>query len=255
MIKLYSQLDQLVTTIDTIEIDPVNKQTDFSVHSLSVITIFQFCKKLSDREMINLLTNQEGIRAVTGFSDHTKISPRILCEFRSQISQNEIALTLLDQDIFRLSHACKLPVSIPGSVKSRVVIDTVCLISRVDNVQEAFMQAIEAITVLNPAWMTKIALPHWLFSYPSSANDRPADYTGYQTTVNTLGADIEYLFQEIKKTRNKEIASLKEVQNLRMIWSEQYEYFAIGSLQVGQIHWRSQGCAFCNQIGGGDWQD
>lgn len=221
--------EHLETILEDIQLEYPSERGDISKTEgaiLALITFFQFVEGLTDIQAVDAVRTRTDWK----FALHMSLIPAIfresaLCEFRQRLLidlANQLEFQRLVDRLARFIPSIRNNFQ---NLKSLDVISLVCSINRLNRAQEAMQQALAVLAARFPAWLRKMALPHWYGRY-NHATPRleVAILLGQQRfLMEEIGADIHHLLHEINRSGSVEISELHEVKVLHQVWSHQFE--------------------------------
>jgi hypothetical protein len=108
-------------------------------------------------------------------------------------------------------------------------------------------QVLESLAISDPEWLRKTTLPIWYERYNRRRGlpHIPFADQRWHTRVFQIGVDIRYLLDEIDKSDNSSLAAMRETQEVRHQWDEQFTP-SFNQLNHQQAYeWRFSQCASC----------
>ena len=193
---------------------------------LPLATFFEFVEGLTDSQVADALRT----RIDWKYALHLPINPAIfrptvLCEFRRRVFTDPVSQGELQKLVERLPEFYPSAKAMPGNFEILTILSEVCSINRLNWVQQAMYQALGALAGKYPEWLRQIALPHWYgrFSELTSEHNLPASTRQQELAMQKLGADIQYLLEEVQRSNLSGIKEMQEILALQHIWEHQYE--------------------------------
>jgi transposase len=220
---------------------------------LALITFFQVAEGLTDIQAVDALRT----RVDWKFALHLPLMPgmfheRMLCEFRQRMLHDEVCRDEFQNLINRLITCIPSLGNKIQNIKGLEMISLVCSVNRLNRAQQAMNQVLEILAARFPAWLRKIALPHWYGRY-NNATPRldVAILLGQQRFfVEEIRVDIHHLLEEIHRSGLPGIHELFEVQVLEQVWQQPFH----GRTEASD-RWPetldSKNCAACASINAG----
>jgi len=210
---------------------------------LYLITIFQYVETLPDQLAVDALRKRIDWKYALHLPlSHPGLEAAALCEFRRWLLVDQTGQKNLQTLLSRLSEVTGFPSKRPTSLESCQVILTVCQISRLAKIWEAFNQAMQSLATRRPEWLLAASLPHWYERY-----SQPHRYLNFKTgnqekhsLAQAIGADGIYLLEAVSNADDPELAEGDEIRALREVWREQFEF------TEGKVSWRKEVCAGCS---------
>lgn len=214
----------------------------------ALLTTIQYAEKLSNRGVIEAVRSRIELK----FALHLpliihEITPKLLCEFRSQFqvdTRHRPGFQFLlrrQTEIGFFGDNCTEP-----PLMEEILVG-VCTQNRLEEVFEALNLALESLAAAHPSWLRHAALPYWYNRYQIKDPLR-ALHTGAQAwrdQVLEIGGDIDYLLSEISISGQPDLAALPEIVSLKKIFEEQYEIHLDERTPQPELKWRDSGCLHC----------
>jgi hypothetical protein len=218
--------------------------------TLAIAALLQSKEKLSDRQA----EEASRLRVDWKYALHLSmyypgLSRLMLCRFRQRVYHDPAWEQEFQSILDRFSEQGLFQERQDAPLTAAALLDEVCSQSRLEEVMLALRRALETLATDYPKWLRNIILPHWYTRYHLfiAAPDLPQGMAQQDALVETIGADIRYLFQAISQSDRPELDELEEIHALRQVWGEQFEQAEDGGAR------RLARCSFCgsNPTGGG----
>ena len=217
----------------------------------ALMTSFQYAEELTDNQMLEAVRSRVDLRYALHLPlDYPHFDPLALCKFRLQLyndqsDQNTFKALLDKLFVCGFLNACQEPIE-----SALGVLNTICTGTRMEKILEGMHRALETLAATHGDWLRMVALPVWYerYSYKKKTSFWPNGNGEWKTKTIQIGTDIHYLLEQIHKSPQPGIESLREVRNLRKLWEEQYEMTSDEPSPARIIRWRLRGCASCNSI-------
>jgi transposase len=193
---------------------------------LPLVTFFEFVESLTDSQAADALrTRIDWKYALHLPMNPATLRPTVLCEFRRKVFTDPVNRGELKKLVDRLIEFYPSAKAPPEKFEILTVMAEVCSINRLNWVQQAMYQALGALAGKYPEWLRQIALPHWYgrFSELTSEHNLPASTRQQELAMQKLGADIQYLLEEVQRSNLSGIKEMQEIRALQHIWEHQYE--------------------------------
>lgn len=218
---------------------------NWMVPTLAVATFLQFKEKLSDRQAEEASRLRVDWKYALHLSMYYPGLTRVmLCKYRQRVYSNppweQEFQSILDQFIeLGLNQA-----PAEASHTAVAVQDEVCSQSRLEEIMLAQRRALEALATNYPKWLRNVIQPHWYTRYHlfKAAPDLPRTIHEQAVMAETIGLEIQYLFEAIARTDQPELGEMEEIIALQQIWHEQFE-----PAQDGAVRRRPR-CSFCGSL-------
>jgi transposase len=197
----------------------------------ALITLFQYDEKLSDRQA------EEASRLRIDWKyalhlpmHHQGFSHAQLCVYRQQTLQDPVQQADLELLRERFTEWGFYKDGPGPLITALDVLVQVCSLSRLEEVLNSMRRALEALSIHHTEWLRDIILPPWYIRYHlfKTPPDFPINIDQREALVQTIGADIHYLFNAISRHGWSKFDSLEELQALQKTWLEQFEQTADG---------------------------
>lgn len=249
-IQLGDQINDLLALMPQVAKDDQAKRGTETTTCFALMTVLQYSEALTDFQIIEAVRNRIDLRYALHLPlDYPHFEPTALCKFRLGFlncrSDRDTFQALLDKLIESgFLNNCQGP-----SISVLIVLETICTSTRIERVLDGMHRALETLAATNGDWLRMIALPLWYERY--SRNKRisvwPNGNGEWKSRVIEIGTDVNYLLEQIHRSPQPGIKSLREIQNLVQVWEDQYEMTSDDDTPAGNIHWRYRGCSSCIQ--------
>lgn len=239
------QVNSLFSDVDVSILDASSGKSPETTPLLALLMMFQFAEDLPDRRAADALRSRMDWKyalhqpLINPYLDYRK-----LCNFRSfcmhtlavSESLQKLVTSLAGTGLFRDGRIQPLNMS--------EILVRVCFISRLEDITETILLALEVLAAYQPELLRERAAPHWYVRYDRQhitflIPDIPQEQ---EDLVQVIGEDILSLLQIMTCTR-ADRRLLPEVKKLQQILSIHYDN------QTGKALWRPDECAFCGQNG------
>lgn len=231
------QLGALFDNVDFAALYAADGKPAVSPNLLALVLVFQFMENLPDRETADAVRSRIDWKyalhlplADTGFDDS------VLSEFRERLTEHETALRMFEAVLVRLQALGLLRKGGKQRTDASYVLGATQVLSRVQLVAETMRLALEALADERPAWLRRIALPHWYerYSLVLTGFRLPRTKEKQEALALEIGQDGFHLLAALAAADVPESTrQLAAVQLLVQIWQQQFEQHADGP------HWRS----------------
>lgn len=230
-LKLGDHLDELLLDLIPPDMKPCRIRSKSLTTTLryAMLTIFQFTEELADQQILEALRNRVELK----YAVHLPMnSPRYdsgaLCEFRQELFADPVGREIFQRLLNRLvDFGFFAPVQ-DRPMDALQLLTTVCMVNLLDEVIEAMHRVLESLACTDPDWLRQIALPYWYERYRRGRRWPRVSFSSekWNTRLQQIAADIQYLLGEIDKSHDQSLVSLQEIQKIRWIWKEHYEPFS-----------------------------
>jgi transposase len=206
---------------------PALGQPAYAPWRLALVTLMQFRENLSDRqtaEAVRARIDWKYLLALDladpGF-DHS-----VLCEFRARLLEHEAGERLLTRVLDAAHEAGLLKARGRQRTDSTHVLAAVRELNRIELVAETLRAALNALAVLAPVWLQRLAEPDWHKRYDRRVEEGRLPPSGPKRDayVAQVGADGFRLLDALAAPgAPPEAASLAAVTVLRRVWDRHFE--------------------------------
>lgn len=211
-----------------------------------LITAVQYEEEFPDQRLIEALPLRLDIQyALHIASEHPRISPQSLQEFRGHLLSDPLDLKIFQTLLDRLRER-GLFCAKPGKhVGAREVVRIICIASHVERVVDAMFSTLEELAIEEPHWLRGIARPHWYERYnrKKSIPSWPDPEGDWRSLPNEIGCDIRYLLDQVAKSPLGTLKALPEVLELIGAWEELSELVRQEDGSSPGMDWNSPICA------------
>lgn len=193
---------------------------------LPLVTFFEFVEGLTDSQTADAFRTRTDWKYALHLSlNPAPLHPTVLCEFRRKVITDPESQVELQKLVERLIKFYPSSKNLPGNIEVLTILSEICLINRLQWVQETIFQALGALAIKYPEWLRQIALPHWYgrFSALSRNSNPPSSMRQQEFTMQKLGTDIQHLLEEVQQSNLDGIEEIQEIRRLQHIWERQYE--------------------------------
>jgi len=218
------------------------------VPTLAVATVLQYKEKLSDRQAEEASRLRVDWKYALHLSMHYPgLSRVMLCKYRQRVYHQPVWQQEFQSILGHFYSQGLIDDCQPAQMKAVALLDEVCTQTRLEEVMLAQRGALETLATNYPKWLRNIIQPNWYSRYHlfKARPDLPHTVPEQALMAETIGADIQHLFEAIKRTNLTELGELEEIKALRQTWLEQFE-----SAEDGTVRLR-QKCSFCGSLNTG----
>lgn len=206
---------------------------------LYLITIFQYLETLPDGQAADAIRERRDWKYalhlplnISGFQ------ASMFCQFRKLLLGDRASQQTLQ---ILLSRLAELGVANGKSFNQDAgqVLLRVCLMSRVEQVWEAFSRALQALALKRADQLRAISRPYWYerYSQPKGIINLRAGSLELEQLAQAVGGDGFYLLETLQG--QAELKGLPEMTALRQALQANYEQ------AEGKVVWRKDICAHC----------
>jgi len=224
---LRDRLGPVFDDADFGDIYPVLGQPAYAPWRLALVTLMQFRENLSDRqaaEAVRARIDWKYLLALDladpGF-DHSG-----LCEYRSRLLEHEAGERLLTRVLDAAREAGLLKARGRQRTDSTHVLAAVRELNRIELVAETLRAALNALAVLAPVWLQRLAEPDWHKRYDRRVEEARLPPSGPKRDayVAQVGADGFRLLDALAAPgAPPEVAAMPMVVLLQRVWDRHFE--------------------------------
>ncbi len=250
-LRLGDQIDKMLDGLLPLETKPVNtgNGTIDAAIQYTLLTIFQYVEELDNYQMVEAVRNRVDLK----YALHLPLNcpshnPETLCSFRKQLFNEPASQQILQHLLDRLKEFGLFDPIKDREVDALQLLITVCTLNRFSEVVGTMHRALETLAVTDPEWLRQIALPYWYDRYNRKRRLPITLFSDekWNTRALQIAADIKYLLGEIDNSHDAGLASLREIQEIRHVWEEQFINISEGRSQDQVFKWRLTQCASCS---------
>lgn len=241
-LSIGDQIDHLVSDLNLNDLDSSRSKQPDTLCLLAMVTIFQYAENLPDRHAVEALRRRTDWKYALHLSLVSPgFEPSTLCEFRQQLLGSSVGQEVFHEMLVRLAQSGLFSTRTKNSLDAKFVILDVCTHTRLDWLAQAMGLTLEALATYQPELLREITLPHWFERYKRM----PKMLTQYRSKQDlealavSIGKDSHHLLEAIKCCHDSGVADLREVQDLRRIYHQQFD------LKGNQVRWQVV-CPFCS---------
>jgi len=243
------QLDQLLSETDLAKLDPTSNYPLSLVCLDALVTIFQFAEGLPDRVAADATrTRMDWKYALHLPINYPGLMPESLCCFRKRLWRNPDGQVVFEQIANRIAATGLLSKREIPVLEARVVLRAVCTITRLDQLAQAFSQALESLAAWQPESLRAIALPHWYIRYDhlSLSESIPSSEGEQAALAQALGSDAQHLLKACHSLNGQAQSAPPEIRNLQQVFQEQFYSMNEEVGWESELQWRPERCATCS---------
>lgn len=217
-------------------------ESTLRIAMLYLITIFQYMECLSDARAVKAIQKRVDWKYALHLSlDAPGVEFTSLCSFRRWLLERPARLEILQSLLTRLSGIFGATRGQSWSVPAEAVVESVCLLNRLEIIWQAFSQALNILAVRFPEWVGRINLPHWYARYGNNSKLEPLGlkHSAREDLAQSIGRDGAHLLKAISVSSISGVEDMREINILQRIWQEQF-------IQNGEeVIWRKSACSGC----------
>ncbi len=251
-LRIGDHLSELLHELVPLEFDPggMGLRSFEAFIQYNLLTIFQYSEELTNTQILEAVHKRVDLKYALHIPlNMPGITPQSLCDFRRQLFNHPTSAQIF-MDLFdRLKIFGLLEPDGYQPVAARQVLMKICTLHRFDEVVAAMYQALEALAIADPEWLRRNMLPYWYDRYNRSTRLAPIRLSDdrWNSRVVQIGGDIQYLLRKIDLAEKPQISTLKEIQNLRQIWDDQFILNPNPTQSSERIEWKLTRCASCSK--------
>lgn len=187
---------------------------------LALLIIIQYAEKLTDAELSESIEQRMELRYALHLPTPShRIDPHALCKFRRKVLTDPEFYALF-REMFNSIYPEITSTAMKEEPEIHNVLQLLCVNEVRSSLVEAMLQSMEALSATHFTWLRGIALPHWYQRYSHPLVASPSDNTLRKQDLvwDEVKADIQYLLDEIHKSKLRDILEMQEIKNLNRIW-------------------------------------
>ena len=239
------QVNSMFSEVDVSALDASGGKSPENTPLLAILIMFQFAEDLPDRRAADALRSRMDWKyalhqpLINPYLEYQK-----LCKFRSYCIHTSTTAEPLQKLVNRLAARGLFRDGCGQPLKISEILLRVCFISRLEDITETILLALEVLAAYQPELLREKAAPHWYVRYDRQHIPflMPDTSQAQMELVQTIGEDIVSLLQ-IMTCKGADRRLLPEVKKLQQILSVHYDN------KTGKAIWRPDECAFCGQNG------
>lgn len=238
------QVNRLFADINLADLDASSGESPEYTPVLAMLTVFQYAEDLPDHRAVDALrTRMDWKYAMHLPLNNTALDFHKLCKFRSYAMHSTRASSALQVLVNGLDEIGLFWNKSGEKINAGDILVRVCFISRVEDVMEAILLALESLAAYEPELLRENASPHWYVRYDQRNRpfQVPESQQAQQELVQTIGEDIVLMlhFMNCKECLDPHLQP--DLNKLQQMLSIHYEN------RTGNTLWRPLECAFCGQ--------
>jgi len=240
-IKIGSSFETILQDLNGSALERPLRQTSIPAYVFAFTTIFQYQERLTDEEMAEAVRIRPEVRYGLRLSmRHPNISAANLCRYRQELFENPQACEAFKKIVERIMDFTEQ--STNGSSKYSVP-ETICLHNRTNKIVTSMLETLGTLAATHPNWMREIAPVYWYERYNRSFSKFVKDVLekGRPEMIMEIGNDMKYVLGLTKQEQR--IASLAEINNLKQVFQENFEFSQAGK----QLVWKPIACVSCSR--------
>ncbi len=184
---------------------------------LSLVTLFQYAERLSDAQAARATSQRVDWKYALHLPlTFPGIAPNTLCVYRQRVASSQACASTLQVLIEHIA-SWGLSVNSPhGLAEPWEVIQVNCLKNDVDEAINLFLPVLEVLASEHPAWLKRIAQPHWISRYmaPHRSLFQAFSREELVETLFCLEKDIEHIVKEIQDHSDCHVRHYPEIRSL-----------------------------------------
>lgn len=250
-IKLGDSIDRLLEGLIPLDVEPLDigdGRLEATIQ-YSLLTIIQYIEELDNNQLVEALRNRVDLK----YALHLPLmgpsfQADAFCDFRKQVFQRPAIQQILQDMLERLTQYGLFEQKNERGVSALQLLIAVCTLNRFNEVVETMNRVLEALAVTDPEWLRQVTLPYWYDRYNRRQRSRITPFSDqkWHNRALLIATDIQYLLGEIDKSRFYDLTALREVQDIRRVWDEQFIIFSSGTDNAPVFKWRLTQCASCS---------
>ena len=215
---------------------PTRGRSAESPARLALICVLQFAEGLTDRQAADAVRARIDWKYALSLElDDPGLDHTVLSEFRSRLVIGDAERLLLDAFLERIKALGLIKSRGRQRTDSTHVLAAVRTLNRLERVGETFRAALNALAVVDPAWVRDLAPPDWYERYERRVENYhlPKSDASRREYAQIVGADGRRLLNAVDAATDQPwLHDLPAVRALRGLWVSQFDE------RGGTIHWR-----------------
>jgi transposase len=228
------------------EVDFASEKPPSFFAILALVTFFQYAEKLTDQDAFEAVrTRPEWKYALHLPLSYPGFDPVWLCRLRKYTRQTTIGMAVIQAVSDRLGKTGYFD-QIPEADE---VVSQICQRNRMANVASSMLLAVETLAASKSAWLNGLPLADLYENYARILRIMPEMETSEALIqlVTKAGSEIHELLRAVDASGQDDLNSLIEIQYLKEIWKDQYEYMNQSEQSSERMIWRRVDCKRCEQ--------
>lgn len=222
--RMGDEFSDLFSATDFVELFPERGQSAIDPARLFLLTLVQYLEKLTDRAVVDQLTDRVSLRYLLKMSLYDEVFHFSALErFRQRCAQKpEVALRLFDKVLVRAKELKLLKANKQRS-DSAYIFASVASLNRLELVWTTFKAALDGLAHVASKWLKPVVLDHWeeLYAETGFGFDVPEKEEAKAVLASLIGKDGFYLLQKLEG--KPALLELDQVITLRKVWDQQFE--------------------------------
>ena len=246
-LKIGDRIDELLADVTPADLDGSGDRPPGSLVMLALVTCFQYAENIPDRRAADAVRARMDWKYALHLGlSYPGFDPVVLCEFRRRLLQNPPAQWALEHTLAWVGEIGLFGGREKRRATAAHVLETVCTVTRLEQMVGAIHQTLEALAAAQPEWLRAIAPAQWLQRYPSTRATMsvPGSKQEQENMARAIGGDALYLLDAITQAHKPELEALPEVQSLRQMWPRHFEKC------LEQVCWRGSCWDQCRLLSG-----
>jgi transposase len=240
---LRDELGQLYPEVQFADLFPANGHPAESPGVLAWVVVLQFMEGLTDRQAAEAVRSRIDWKYALGLElTDPGFDFSILCEFRARLIEGHAETRLLDTLLAAFQARDLLKAQGRQRTDSTHVLSAVRDLNRLERVGETLRHVLNECAKLEPTWLKVVTPPDWFPRYAKRFDQMhlPKTSTERAQLALQIGRDGDALLQQLAKPDTPAtLPTLKCVEILRTVWSQQYQ-ITEGADDL-RVQWRKGG--------------
>jgi transposase len=208
--------------------------------NLALVSVMQFAEGLSDEQAAAMVRSRIDWKYVLGLElKDTGFEASVLCKFRQRLLAGGQESSLLDDMLQVFAERGWVRARGKQRTDSTIVLAAVRELNRLELVGETLRRALEALTIVAPAWLQGQVTPDWydLYGHRFEQYRLPKERAEQETLARRIGQDGHHLLATLHQaqTQQPHLWPIEAVQTLRQVWVQQFY------LEEDVVVWRQAG--------------
>jgi transposase len=226
VMRLRDELGQLYTEEQFADLFPTNGHPAESPATLAWVQVLQFMEGLTDRQTADAVRSRIDWKYALGLElTDPGFDFSILCEFRTRLIGGHAETRLLDTLLTAFQARGLLKARGRQRTDSTHVLAAVRDLNRLERVGETLRHVLNECAKLEPTWLKTATPADWYPRYAKRFDQMhlPKAQTEREQLADQIGQDGQALLTRLAKPDTPVgLATLKCVEILRTVWSQQY---------------------------------
>lgn len=225
-LRMRDELGVLFEDADFADLFPHKGRPALPPWRLALVTVFQFLEGLSDRQAADAVRARLDWKYALGLElTDPGFDFSVLAEFRARLLSGQLGEVLLNKLLAHFRERGLLNLRGRQRTDSTHVLAAVRRLSRLEIVIESLRAALNAIAVMDAAWLQTRLRSGWVERYARIADMErlPKGEQPLERYAVQVGEDGQALLLLVSTEGSAQLQSLSQVQFLKAVWKQQFE--------------------------------